>query len=345
MIINRVFCIALVFLCIGCTDTKIRLNDSSLSFSSFPNTELLKFTVLSDQLMEVPNEMVLYEGNLILNTFNKSHEEWIAIYSLRENKIIKEMIDYGQGPDEMLSCRIGLFDNKIFFYDMSKMQIGIMPVDSFLLSENIFISKRKLKTFYKTVALVSDSIVLATNNLSSPLKITYANLNTGTTHGQGNYAYLPDIPLDAVVDASSCYVNVNPETKDIVLSYRYTDMVEIYSSGGELKHALHGPIGFDIMFRSNYGDGHYYMAKTKDTRKAFVNSYVTENNIYLLFSGCTREEECWPYGNEIFVYSWDGVPLKKYISEYPIYTFAVDEAQQVIYSYSMTTDELLVAKL
>ena len=87
------------------------------------------------------------------------------------------------------------------------------------------------------------------------------------------------------------------------------------------------------------------MGKTEDTRKAFVNSYATENAIYLLYSGNKRTEENWAYGSEIFVYSWDGTPLKRYLLDRPVYTFAVDETKKVIYSYSLKSDELVKGQI
>ena len=85
------------------------------------------------------------------------------------------------------------------------------------------------------------------------------------------------------------------------------------------------------------------MVKTKDTRKAYVNSYVTEKNIYLLYSGCKKNEANWANGTELYVFSWEGQPQKKYILDQPIYTFAVDEDRGVIYSYSIQKDELVKA--
>ena len=147
------------------------------------------------------------------------------------------------------------------------------------------------------------------------------------------------INLGTLIDACSCYVDINPKTKDIVLAYRYTDVIEIYNCKGELKYSLHGPECFDIKFRSNGVS----MVKTKDTRKAYVNSYVTEKNIYLLYSGCKKNEANWANGTELYVFSWEGQPQKKYILDQPIYTFAVDEDRGVIYSYSIQKDELVKA--
>ncbi len=190
--------------------------------------------------------------------------------------------------------------------------------------------------------MLNDSIMLGTNNLESRKKISYVNLLTGKTEEKGDYAYLDEsIDLDVLIDASSCYIDVNPKTKDILLSYRYTDVIEIYNKKGELKYSLQGPESFNIEFQPRQRG----MGKTKDTRKAYVNSYVTEENIYLLYSGCKRQDKNWSNGMELFVFSWDGKPLKRYTLEEPIYAFAIDEKEQLLYSYSLETENLIVAKL
>lgn len=126
-----IYMIQSVFLCFGCAkDTKIKLNDSTVQFSSFPSTDSLSFVAISDQLLEEPSKMVLQGDKMIIETFCRAKDKHIAIYSLAENRIVNEIIKYGEGPGEMLGCDIGLINNKLWLYDISKMQIGFVPTDS-----------------------------------------------------------------------------------------------------------------------------------------------------------------------------------------------------------------------
>ena len=341
-----IYLIISIFLYIGCAkDIKIKLNDSVVQFSSFPSIDTLKFVAISNQLLEEPSKMLLQGDKMIIETFCKAKDKHIAIYSLSENRIINEIIKYGEGPDEMLSCDIDMVNNKLWLYDISKKRIGFIPIDSLLLDTPNIIQHKTNAHYYNT-AMLNDSIMLGTNDMSKDSKIAYVNINTNSVTSRGKYAYLDQsIALEALIDASSCYINVNPATKDILLSYRYTDMIEIYNSEGEIKYALQGPKCFDIEFQAVKAKGHSRMAKTQKTRKAYVNSYVTKNAIYLLMSGCKRNEKDWANGTEIHVFSWDGEPKKQYVLKEPIYTFAIDEDKRVIYSYSLQTEELLKAML
>lgn len=342
-----IYIILSVFLCLGCADkVKIQLNDSAVNFESFPTKDSLKFIVISDQILEEPSKILLSGDNLIVQTFCKAQNNHVTIYSLTENRVLNEVVKFGDGPKELISCDIEILDDKLWLYDMSKMRIGFAPVDSFLLSTPYIEQKKINSRYYYNTAMLNDSIMLGTNDLISHSKITYINLRSDVITGKGEYSYLDnDTDLEALKDASSCYIDVNPQTKDILLTYRYTDMIEIYNSEGELKHALHGPVGFDIEFQTARNNGISSMAKTKNTRKAYVNTYVTGDYVYLLFSGCKRNERNWAFGSVIYVFTWDGKPKKQYFLEQPIYTFAVDEDKQILYSYLMQTEELVKANM
>lgn len=338
---RNIYLFLFFFLCTGCANDKIKLNDMKLKFDAFPLDDSLNFISMSNSIVDNPSKMLIYKDNLIIQTFCNSKDKHLVIFSLKENKVVNEAIKYGEGPEEMLSCDICLADDKLWLYDMSKMQIGFIPIDSFLLGD-FNVNRYKLGRYYYRTTMLSDSIMLGTNDLNSKSKISYVNIITGNIIGRGTYSYLDDnANMGALIDACSCYIDVNPKTKDILLSYRYTDIIEIYNSEGELKYSLQGPEGFDIEFQSKGGG----MGKTQNTRKSFVNSYVTESSIYLLYSGSKRTEKNWAYGTEIFVFSWDGKPQKRYLLEQPIYAFAIDEDKQLIYSFSVQKEELIKAAM
>lgn len=335
-----IFCI-LGVLCTGCTNKGVKINDMQTTFHEFPFVDSLKFSPLSDSLLDEPARILIKGDNLIIQTFCQSRKAYVVVFSLKENRIINETIKRGEGPDEMLSCELDLKGDGLWLYDMSKMKIGFARIDSFL-SNTPTIVWHELERSYYRIAMLNDSVMLGTNDFSRNFKIHFVNLRTGKVTGVGEYTNRNDkTNLSSLIDAYSCYVNVNPKSKDILLSYRYTDVMEIYDSRGNIKHVLQGPDCFDVAFRPKQNG----MGKTKETRKAFVTSYVTADNIYLLYSGSRRTDKNWSYGSEIFVFSWDGKPLKKYILPEPVYTFAVDENKNKIYSYSLETEELLEAMI
>lgn len=336
---NNIYWILLIVLLSGCKNDNAKLNDIIVKFKSFPLNETLNFESLSDSIPDLPSKMWLHKDNLYIQTFCQARDKHIVIYSLKEKQIIGESIKYGSGPNELLSCEGIKNDNDFWIYDMMKKQISVIQFDS-LLSENPIMKSHKIDRYYYRVSILNDSTLIGTNDLQSNHKLSFVDLITGKTKSKGKFSYIDSTEnLSSIIDAYSCYIDINPKTKNILLTYRYTDVIEIYNASGELIYSRQGPDCFDVEFKPSKKG----MRKTQNTRKAFVNSFVTENNIYLLYSGCKRGDENWSYGSEIFVYSWDGIPIKRYLLEAPIYTFAVDEKTQKIYSYSIKTEQLIVS--
>lgn len=330
-------------LLIGCNKKDVQLNDKIESFKSFQETDSLHFIPISDELIGEPMEMLYLKECLLLRINASSGDSFLVNYSLKDDKVISKAIPKGVGPNEMINCDISFYDNNIWLYDTGKKKMGKISVDSVIVGKYIVDQYYDVPTYYYSVALMNDSILIGTNDFTSPYKLSYLNIKSGEKNACAPYAYLNEqLPVSTLVDASSCYVNIHPYSKDILLSYRYTDVIEIYDQYGNIKKALQGPDCFDAIFsiRPNLS-----MGKTKETRKAFVNSYVTEKNIYVLYSGCKRTDENWANGTQLFVYSWDGKPLKRYILEQPIYAFAVNDLNNELYSYSLQTGELLKADL
>lgn len=339
---NIIFIIVIISSCHS--SVKLKLNDSETVFTEFPSADSLMFTKLSNLIVGTPKTILKYGDYLIINTLSK--EKWITIYSLKENRVIKEAVNYGKGPNEMISCEIGLIGDQIWFYDITKKEVHIIPVDSLIQNNQVNLEKFKVDRSYYSVKLINDSVMLGTIDWMNPFKFSYINIKNGDVTGIGKYAVLSnDIPLEALMDACCCYIDISPDLKCIALSYRYADVLEIYKKDGTLLHALHGPHVFDIEFNTAASNGHHFMTKTKKTRKAFVNTFVTGKYIYLLFSGHRRNEEEWSTGRYLFIYTWDGKPLKSLYLNYPICSFCVDEKEQVIYSYSMETGELVKAEI
>ena len=87
------------------------------------------------------------------------------------------------------------------------------------------------------------------------------------------------------------------------------------------------------------------IAKETASDKYSSSNCSSTRFIYLLYSGCKKTEENWSNGTQLLVYTWDGKPYKRYWLGESIYSFAIDELQGKIYSFSLNTETLIVANL
>lgn len=334
------FSILIIF--VSCSDNKLRINEQMETFSAFPHIDTLRFTPMEGEILDEPEEIMIHNDHLIINTLCRAKDKFLWIYSLKNESVINRLIDYGDGPNEMKACEMMLQDTTLCLYDRTKKKVWYLSANDCLDTTPSFI-KKDLNVSYYDMELMDDSVVIGTNDMSSKFKLHFVNLKTGAIKNRGEYAsFDKELPMSAMIDASSCYVDINPKTKDIVLSYRYTDVIEIYDANGTLKKALQGPDNYDVDFVIN---SNQTMGKTPQTRKAYVNSFATENYIYLLYSGCYRKDKNWSNGMRLFVFSWDGEPVREYVLEEPVYAFGIDEKQNKMYSFSLITENLIVTNL
>lgn len=81
-----------------------------------------------------------------------------------------------------------------------------------------------------------------------------------------------------------------------------------------------------------------------DNVRAFIDATVSDNYVYLLYSGKTFKEEGLKSfeGNIIYVFDWTGKPHKKYILNLPVFRFCVNKDDSSIYAFSNNPDPILI---
>lgn len=81
-----------------------------------------------------------------------------------------------------------------------------------------------------------------------------------------------------------------------------------------------------------------------DNIRAFIDATVSDNYVYLLYSGKTYKKEGLKSfeGNIIYVFDWTGKAYKKYILNLPVFRFCVNKEDSVIYAFSNNPDPVLV---
>lgn len=335
----RFLFIAIITIFLSCNESPIKLNNEVIRFVEFPTVDSIKFESLYSGVLNEPYEMLYEAGHLLMRCKDSSEGGFLFDYSILEDTVNSRGISYGMAPNEMLSCDISRLNEKVWIYDIGKQRIGFVSFDS-IWDGNYSIERyyNVPRSFY-SVAMLNDSIMIGTNDITESKKLSFLNLYTGNIEGKASYAYLNEkIPNSALIDAASCYINIHPITKDIVLAYRYMDILEFYDCNGVLKYSIQGPENIELKFAVNSSNT---MKKIPQTRKAFVSSYITNDKVYLLYSGCKRIDDNWSNGMELHVYSWNGEPLNRYLLEEPLYAFAINELGSEIYSYSLQTGEII----
>lgn len=337
----------IISLCFSSCKEEIELNENIVSFSKFPKEEKVFFNKMFEFNKGTPDGILLMDSTMIIINNGRSIDYFCYNYSFDNKKLSKGYLRKGRGPNEILSvASFGMQGNTFRLHDVTLKKILTINKEK-LLEDNFIFNEYKVSENYNNVTFIDSLHFLTKSNKKSSFKINEIELLSFKQINKfGKFSSIPDdIPIDVVKDAYTSYMYLKPSGDKIVLPYRYADIIEIYDLKQNRELAAQGPMGFDPEFKIGNAPGYHYMDKTNNTRKAFVNGAVTNNYIYLVYSGHLRPEQNWSYGKFVYVYDWNGNPIKKITLDRYVYTIGVSADDKIIYSYDMRTGDIIEAPL
>lgn len=115
-------------------------------------------------------------------------------------------------------------------------------------------------------------------------------------------------PVGVLQQAWMGRLAARPAGDRLVLATQYADQLEIYSVDGALVKKVRGPFHFDPLFKVANADGMPTMTFDDGVRMGYSDVIATDDRIYALFSGRTREAYGGnsPFGRYVHVYDWEG---------------------------------------
>lgn len=325
---------------------EILISNNINRFSEFPVVQSIKFNEILDYIYGTPNELYLKDSLLVILNSNKNCKYFFYICDLTQNKISEmHILEKGKGPREALGIACGgIQDSTLWAYDITKNTLFMLNIEESVKIKDIydFQSFKFESRDFSRMRLFKHGNIIGTGERDS--KFVVCNLDTSISiFDYGDFAQLPKkIPKEATLDALTANIFVNSIKDKVALAYRYTDVVEIFNLNDEMPgKTMQGCDFIDLDFKVGKSLGHIWMEKTKKTRKAFVNGYTTNKYIYLIYSGNSYEDENWSYGKELYVYNWEGVPVKCIKLDRYIYCICVSDDDRLFYSYDINTGKLI----
>lgn len=323
----------------------------AIVFSQFPEEQHLqekKYFKIDDVEGQ---RMLLYRDSIVFmqrkpTSISPYH---FAVFNLNTKKQIANALAYGRFPDEVMGfMACGTTDTSLWAYDIIKEQLFILEMQDILQGEEVKIKKFPMPTFYYSVKLRNNKELIASGDYTSDYKIAKIDLIARDVEKQfGKYApdSLPSHTL-AQKKAYESLLFVKPSGGKAVLATLYADRVEFFDFETDTTKVLKGPENFgpDMVMVKRH-DGKEISTIGPDTRYGFVNGTVTNDFIYLLYSGYNTNSNHFIYGQSIYVYDWEGNPVKKIILTEEIVNFVVSSDDEKIYTYNPKTKYIMVANL
>ncbi len=308
------------------------------SFSRFPEEASLQLQTLFRMKEPAARRMFLVDSSLYI--WEERNESGYAFcrYSLNGQKLSGGLIAIGQEYGEVVGAMsAGVFQkNNLWAHDIVLNKLVTATVlknkagkDSTVLKEY------QLPRFFYSTQLAAGNRLLGAGARGTPYKIEGVDLASGKDAGQyGAFDKEPaGVPFDSWKHAQEGFLFLQPRGEKIVLASRFSDRIEIFDLATKTSKLIKGPENFDFAFEPFQTGDLDVSVRIDKTRFAFTNGAVTDRFIYLLYSGRQHETEMPNDNVTVYVYSWDGRPVKKLKLDRPVMSFTVSDDDTIIYAY------------
>ncbi|MDD2595861.1 MAG: BF3164 family lipoprotein [Bacteroidales bacterium] len=279
---------------------------------------------------------------------NEKYSPQIEIFDLSSNSLRSSFLNVGNGPNEILhvgSLQYNQLNKELLVADLFKRKIFSYNLDD-ILKENIV--PTILYECAEDSPLMFDKLYKGKNYLIAESRDPRGRILLIDENGKemGYYLDYPDKK------------NVDNTLDDILNAKLYSSSLTINSSLDRIALATYGAGMIDIckiekdriIPQWNYTEfypqgimvvpmgGGSAVAHTDKSRNGFPFLTSSDKYVYALYSGKFLKDRTYPYGDEVYVVSWNGKDTYKIKLDIPINRIAVDTKDEFIYGITSDMD-------
>jgi hypothetical protein len=302
---------------------------------------------IKEEKLTDPGSLTIMNDFLVVG--NTKGSPLIEIYSLTSTELLNSFLDLGNGPNEVLTIGniqyipgqeelliADLFKRKIFSYSLREIINKENPEPRILYEradKSPLLFDKLFKSKHFLIAESRDPrgrlITLQEDGSESNYFMGYPDKN------------IVDERLSDINNASiyASAITISPSLDNVALATYSAGMIDLCKIENDhivpqWNYTEFYPQGMMIV---PMGDG-VAVAHTKDSRSGFTSISSSDKFIYSLYSGKLLEDKTYPYGNKIYVVSWDGKETYKILLDKSINRLAVDAKDEYIYGITPEMD-------
>lgn len=333
----------------------IRSSTNSVrSFSTFPTATTQAETRLLNTDLETPQLMTIYRDSLLLVVNNlNTNPHHVRIFDIARKKAVNNILPVSQKNGGTLSfMSFGITDSLVWAFDVAKNGFIVANLETVLKGngglEHYSEYRIKPQVFYYDAFLLNRDEALLSGNYDTDEKLAYINFLNGTLNKQ-LLSYQEDSSIGSSMVNKMSYESfmlLKPDKKKMLLASRYADQVELLDLVNGKYTKINGPVGF-LPQLSPYtnNSGATVATPDRETFYGFLKGHATENFFYLLFSGYYYKSEHRFFGNKIFVYNWEGNPVRQINLKNDVVDFAVTSDDKRLYTLNGETRSISFSEL
>ncbi|MEN6457030.1 MAG: BF3164 family lipoprotein [Prolixibacteraceae bacterium] len=302
--------------------------------TEFSNIQKLKGSVVPIKSIDLGEvvDMEIMDSLLVLNEMFS--DKIYKVFNINTGKLLEKGINKGKGPNELIyPGRIHVLGkNKFAQYDRGRKQLDLFTVggESFLQFSNAL----KVGPGGFEIYPVNDSVLLCTGIFEKG-RYCLVDSKTGKSQVSGPY---PDFQATSKLDDANLAmiyqpgITIKPDRKQFACfegSAGYFEIIAITDLSTK-RSCIKNYFGPGITMR----EGH--AVNTRDNLYTFHSATSTNNYIYVIYAGKSREEfesECYA-GDNLLVYNWQGKPLVNYKLDRSLKIMTLDKEKMIVYGFS-----------
>jgi hypothetical protein len=278
-------------------------------------------------------KILIKDSILTLASPGNNNKYLFSYYNMNTKNMIREDVEYGPETNQILNpLSIGINNNYFWVHDITSNKVLVKNIKK---QDNFVVYK--LPEFYYSVLLDDSLNIYGNGNFSSEKNIQKINLKNKDLVKE--IGYLEPAPKDitemAWKRANESFIFLKPNNDKLVAASRLTDELVIVSLNNNSTKKIKGPEGIDLKFKAyKLPDGKDMIQREDETCFTFSDGFTSEKYIYLLYSGNLHTTENLAFGKKIFVYDWEGNPVKQLNLPSYISCFTVINDKEV-YAYAI----------
>ena len=324
--------ILLTFL-VCCTQNKIH-DRVYFTYKDFRTPIELKGEILHAEILWKPRAIYCIDSALVILD-EKYGDYFVQVYNKENFNLIAENIPKGIGPNESISCwSLQINSDYVWAFDVQTRKIKAYSRDDLLTKTDVIPYKTvEFDELHLTIASLSNKTFVATSITDTENLLSLYDFN-GKKSNSINTSY-PQLDIEhGAIDKKRLFENrilYSEKNNKIIVLYVYTDIIDIYDENLNLLSRIQGPDHFmpELGLRGDF----VHIVKGK-TKFAYNQGFLTSTEIWTLYNGSSPDETGIKYPDKIFVFDFNGKPLRSYNLNYPIHSFCIDEKNKILYGLS-----------
>lgn len=323
----------LTLLLVSCSETQKRV--------SFSESITAKSTALKEALISIPMD-IKKKGDILYASDFKG-DSLLYCYSLSKQRFVKQMLPQGQGPDEFLSpVEFFISDSSVFIHNrwhFTARKYAFNAKDFSIWPQGELVH---LPLNLDRICPISESRFVA-SGVFDDCRFLILDNDGNVVSKCGNFPNYQS--EEAVPNAAKSMFHQSQFGYNIVrkrLACATSNVFELWDYSLDTltlhKRLLLAP--YHYQYKSS-PDGVYAESDDPDAELGTRGIAISDNYVYILYSPNTHRmhnEQKDTQNSEIWVFDWEGEPVRKILIDTQIECFCVDEADSVFYCVMAAPD-------